>query len=161
MASPAADTRHGVDGSGYHRFAGTGFAQLKWRDLGSPRYRLDAIVDRADDLRGRHTANLQCHSGHRIAQRLVEADPLYSGRAGADADGVPRIIHGFLHHVPLMYIVGTVSLLFTYAVGQSAFGSRRWIPIPHTGIHLQVSEFVKLVIILLVARYLTDLRRDD
>ncbi len=31
----------------------------------------------------------------------------------------------------------------------------------HGGIHLQVSEFVKLVIILLVARYLTDLKTDE
>ncbi len=30
-----------------------------------------------------------------------------------------------------------------------------------SGIHLQVSEFVKLVIILLVARYLTDLKTDE
>jgi rod shape determining protein RodA len=49
----------------------------------------------------------------------------------------------------------------TAAIGAQAFGSKRWIPIWHTGIHLQVSEFVKLVIILLVARYLTDLRRDE
>ena len=46
------------------------------------------------------------------------------------------------------------------SVGEAAFGSTRWIPLPG-GFHLQVSEFVKLVIILLVARYLTDLHRDD
>jgi rod shape determining protein RodA len=74
---------------------------------------------------------------------------------------VPSDYHGFLHHVPLMYITGTIALLGTFLVGDAAFGSRRWIPIWHTGIHLQVSEFVKLVIILLVARYLTDLRRDE
>jgi rod shape determining protein RodA len=45
-------------------------------------------------------------------------------------------------------------------VGESAFGSKRWIPLPG-GIHLQVSEFVKLVIILLVARFLTELRSDE
>ena len=32
---------------------------------------------------------------------------------------------------------------------------------PGLGLRLQVSEFVKLVIILLVARYLTDLKRDE
>jgi rod shape determining protein RodA len=74
---------------------------------------------------------------------------------------VPTDYHGFLHHVPAMYITGTVGLLVTLLIGQQTFGSRRWIPIPHTGIHLQVSEFVKLVIILLVARFLTDLRKDD
>jgi rod shape determining protein RodA len=74
---------------------------------------------------------------------------------------VPSDYHGLLHHVPLLYIGSTVALLGTFAIGEKAFGSRRWIPIWHTGIHLQVSEFVKLVIILLVARYLTDLRKDE
>ena len=74
---------------------------------------------------------------------------------------VPSDYHGLLHHVPIMYITGALGLLVTPLIGQQVFGSRRWIPIPHTGIHLQVSEFVKLVIILLVARYLTDLRKDD
>jgi rod shape determining protein RodA len=74
---------------------------------------------------------------------------------------VPSDYHGFLHHVPVMYIAGTAALLGTFVIGEQTFGSRRWIPIPHTGIHLQVSEFVKLVIILLVARYLTDLKKDD
>jgi rod shape determining protein RodA len=74
---------------------------------------------------------------------------------------VPSDYHSYLHHVPVLYISGTLGLLITFVIGQKAFGSRRWIPIPHTGIHLQVSEFVKLVIILLVARYLTDLKKDD
>jgi rod shape determining protein RodA len=68
--------------------------------------------------------------------------------------------HALLHHVPLMYVISLVALLGTYLVGEAAFGSRRWIPLV-MGFHLQVSEFVKLVIILLVARYLTDLRTDD
>jgi rod shape determining protein RodA len=68
--------------------------------------------------------------------------------------------HSLLHHVPLMYALSVVALLGTYVAGESVFGSKRWIPLPG-GIHLQVSEFVKLVIILLVARYLTDLRSDE
>jgi len=74
---------------------------------------------------------------------------------------IPSDYHAFLHHVPMMYLAGTVALLGTFAIGEQTFGSRRWIPIGHTGIHLQVSEFVKLVIILLVARYLTDLKKDE
>jgi rod shape determining protein RodA len=73
---------------------------------------------------------------------------------------VPSDYHSFLHLVPVLYISGTLGLLVTLLLGQQAFGSRRWIPIPHVG-HLQVSEFVKLVIILLVARFLTDLKKDD
>jgi rod shape determining protein RodA len=74
---------------------------------------------------------------------------------------IPTDYHSFLHHVPAMYITGTVALLGTLLIGDQAFGSRRWIPIPHTGYNFQVSEFVKLVIILLVARFLTDLKKDD
>lgn len=68
--------------------------------------------------------------------------------------------HSLMHSVPMMYIGSVVMLLVTAAVGAQIFGSKRWIPLPG-GIHLQVSEFVKLVIILLVARYLTDLKTDD
>jgi len=68
--------------------------------------------------------------------------------------------HSLLHSVPMMYIGSVLMLLVTAAVGAQIFGSKRWIPLPG-GIHLQVSEFVKLVIILLVARYLTDLKTED
>jgi rod shape determining protein RodA len=68
--------------------------------------------------------------------------------------------HTLLHFVPMMYIGSVLALLVTYVVGEKAYGSRRWIPLGG-GIHLQVSEFVKLVIILLVARYLADLKRDE
>jgi rod shape determining protein RodA len=68
--------------------------------------------------------------------------------------------HSLLHWVGPLYGVSVVALLVTGLVGQRAYGSTRWIPLPF-GIHLQVSEFVKLVIILLVARYLTDLRSDE
>jgi rod shape determining protein RodA len=68
--------------------------------------------------------------------------------------------HTWLHHVPLMYILSVVALLGTALVGEAAFGSTRWIPLPG-GIHLQVSEFVKPVIILLVARYLTELKSEE
>ena len=68
--------------------------------------------------------------------------------------------HSLMHHVPLLYISSIVLLLATALIGDTVFGSRRWIPLPG-GAHFQVSEFVKLVIILLVARYLTDLKKDD
>jgi rod shape determining protein RodA len=68
--------------------------------------------------------------------------------------------HSLLHYVPMLYIASVVMLLVTALVGAQIFGSKRWIPLPG-GIHLQVSEFVKLVIILLVARYLTDLKTEE
>lgn len=68
--------------------------------------------------------------------------------------------HTLLHHVTLMYILSVVALAGTFVIGKQVFGSRRWIPVAG-GFHLQVSEFVKLVIILLVARYLTELKKDE
>jgi rod shape determining protein RodA len=68
--------------------------------------------------------------------------------------------HSLLHHVPFLYGTSVVALVGTLAVGRQVFGSVRWVPLPG-GFRLQVSEFVKLVIILLVARYLTELRSDE
>jgi rod shape determining protein RodA len=68
--------------------------------------------------------------------------------------------HSMLHYVPMLYAASVVALLGTAAFGAQIFGSKRWVPLPG-GIHLQVSEFVKLVIILLVARYLTDLKTEE
>lgn len=68
--------------------------------------------------------------------------------------------HTLLHYVPIMYVSGVVALVGTFIIGRQVFGSRRWIPLVG-GFHLQVSEFVKLVIILLVARFLTELRSEE
>jgi rod shape determining protein RodA len=68
--------------------------------------------------------------------------------------------HTLLHYVPMAYIASVLALLLTAVIGATVFGSKRWIPLPG-GIHLQVSEFVKLVIILLVARYLTEIKSDE
>ncbi len=56
-----------------------------------------------------------------------------------------------------LYGACLLALVGVLAVGQSIFHSRRWIPI--LGVHLQVSEFAKLVIIVVVARYCSELRR--
>jgi rod shape determining protein RodA len=66
--------------------------------------------------------------------------------------------HTLLGQVPLLYILSVITLIATFAVGTKVFGSRRWIG--YGGLHLQVSEFVKLVIVLLVARYLTELKSE-
>ncbi len=68
--------------------------------------------------------------------------------------------HSMLHYVPMLYLGSVGILLITAVFGESTMGGQRWIPLPG-GFHFQVSEFVKLVIILLVARYLTDLHKDD
>ncbi len=67
--------------------------------------------------------------------------------------------HTLLGQVPLFYGITVAALLFTVAIGTKVFGSKRWITI--AGMNLQISEFAKLVIILMVARYLSELKRDD
>jgi rod shape determining protein RodA len=66
--------------------------------------------------------------------------------------------HTLLAQVPLFYTFSVLSLLGVLAGGRLVFGSRRWIRI--LGVNLQISEFVKLVIILVVARYLSELKSD-
>lgn len=68
--------------------------------------------------------------------------------------------HTLMNYVLWMYGLSVVALFAVLLVGKQAFGSRRWIPVAG-GFHLQVSEFVKLVIILLVARFLTELKTED
>lgn len=67
--------------------------------------------------------------------------------------------HTLLGQVPLLYVASIGALLATFAVGKLVFGSRRWIRL--LGFNFQISEFVKLVIILVVARYLAGLKRDE
>jgi rod shape determining protein RodA len=66
--------------------------------------------------------------------------------------------HTLLAQVPLMYGLSIASLIAVLAVGRLVFGSRRWIHV--LGFNFQISEFVKLVIILMVARYLSELKSD-
>ena len=67
--------------------------------------------------------------------------------------------HTLLGQVPLTYGIAVVLLLAAATVGTKLFGSRRWIPLLF-GFSFQVSEFGKVVIVLLVARFLTGLRRE-
>ena len=66
--------------------------------------------------------------------------------------------HSLMGKVPILYLLSMLTLLAVLLVGTKVFGSRRWIPI--LGFTFQISEFVKLVLILLVARFLTELRSE-
>ncbi|MGH9720407.1 MAG: rod shape-determining protein RodA [Bryobacteraceae bacterium] len=66
--------------------------------------------------------------------------------------------HSFLGQVPAMYLLSILGLLAVYLFGTSTFGARRWISV--LGFAFQVSEFVKIVLLLLVARFLTELKGD-
>jgi rod shape determining protein RodA len=67
--------------------------------------------------------------------------------------------HTLLGQIPLLYTLSVAALVAVLLAGRLVFGSRRWIKI--LGVNLQVSEFVKLVIILVVARYVSELSSDE
>src|SRR6202167_4136299 len=67
--------------------------------------------------------------------------------------------HTLLGQVAVFYALSVATLIATFVVGTTVFGSRRWIG--SATYHIQPSEFVKLVIVLLVARYLSELKGDQ
>ncbi len=67
--------------------------------------------------------------------------------------------HTLLGQVGFFYVATVLALATTFFVGTKIFGSRRWISI--AGVNFQISEFAKLVVILVVARYLSELKRDE
>jgi rod shape determining protein RodA len=65
-----------------------------------------------------------------------------------------------LEQVPWMYVLSLVSLVAVLLFGQKYLGARRWIRIG-AGIHIQPSEWVKLILILAVAKYFADARQRE
>jgi rod shape determining protein RodA len=66
--------------------------------------------------------------------------------------------HAVLDKAPIIYLVGLAALLGVLFAGHTRFGSRRWIPI--FGQFFQVSELIKLVIIIVLARFLAEVRTE-
>jgi rod shape determining protein RodA len=65
-----------------------------------------------------------------------------------------------LDRVHWMYIASIASLMMVMVFGQKYLGARRWIKMPG-GQHFQPSEWVKLILILAVAKYFADLQQKD
>jgi len=65
-----------------------------------------------------------------------------------------------LDQVHWMYIASIASLMAVIIFGQKYLGARRWIKMPG-GQHFQPSEWVKLILILAVAKYFADLHQKD
>jgi rod shape determining protein RodA len=65
-----------------------------------------------------------------------------------------------LEQVHWMYVVALTSLIAVLLFGQKYLGARRWIKMPG-GAHFQPSEWVKLILILAVAKYFADLQQRD
>jgi rod shape determining protein RodA len=65
-----------------------------------------------------------------------------------------------LEQIHWFYIAAVASLLAVMIFGQKYLGARRWIKMPG-GNHFQPSEWVKLILILAVAKYFADLQQRD
>jgi rod shape determining protein RodA len=64
-----------------------------------------------------------------------------------------------LENVPWMYIISIVSLVAVLLFGQKYLGARRWIKLGGST-HFQPSEWVKLILILAMAKYFADQSRN-
>ena len=67
--------------------------------------------------------------------------------------------HTIMDQAPLLYLLAMVALVAVLAVGHTRFGARRWLPI--LGGFLQVSELVKLIIIVVMARFFAEVRTEQ
>ena len=61
-----------------------------------------------------------------------------------------------VHHAVKFYVLSLLLLVMVLAAGQTLGGGRRWLPLPG-GLTLQVSEFVKVVLVLLAAKFFSGL----
>ncbi|MFQ5816697.1 MAG: rod shape-determining protein RodA [Terriglobia bacterium] len=64
--------------------------------------------------------------------------------------------HTWLDQAAWLYLAALAGLITVLVVGKELFGARRWLEIG--GINFQVSEVTKLVIIIVLARYLSEVR---
>src|SRR5713226_5934940 len=67
--------------------------------------------------------------------------------------------HMILEQAWLLYLLGIVALIAVLLVGHTRFGAKRWIPV--LGEFLQVSELVKLIIIIVLARFFAEVSTDE
>ena len=67
--------------------------------------------------------------------------------------------HTLLDQSITLYGIGIVGLLVVLAMGMTHLGAKRWISLGG-GVNLQFSELMKLIIIIVLARFFTDVRTD-
>ena len=67
--------------------------------------------------------------------------------------------HLILDQAPILYLVGIIALVAVLLVGHTRFGAKRWIPV--LGEFLQVSELVKLIIIIALARFFAEVGSEE
>ncbi len=67
--------------------------------------------------------------------------------------------HTLLDQAPMLYVVGVLGLLIVLVIGFSRLGAKRWISLGG-GFNFQVSELMKLIIIIVLARFFSEVRTD-
>jgi rod shape determining protein RodA len=84
---------------------------------------------------------------------------LYWVAAGVGAMFLMSLVNyqALLDQIHWFYIAGVASLIAVMIFGQKYLGARRWIKMPG-GNHFQPSEWVKLILILAVAKFFADMR---
>jgi rod shape determining protein RodA len=66
--------------------------------------------------------------------------------------------HRILDQAPILYILGLIALVVVLGFGHRRFGAKRWIVF--LGQVIQVSELVKLIIIIVLARFFSEVRSE-
>jgi len=74
--------------------------------------------------------------------------------------GLSRLdYHLILDQALILYLIGILALIAVLVFGHTRFGAKRWLPV--LGEFLQVSELVKLIIIIVLARFFAEVQSDD
>ena len=64
--------------------------------------------------------------------------------------------HLIAEHIPWLYILSIGALVYTLALGHRVSGSKSWVRLG--GVAFQPSELIKMVVVVVLARYLSELR---
>ena len=67
--------------------------------------------------------------------------------------------HSLMDQAPALYLIGVAGLLVVLVLGYSRLGAKRWISLGGL-VNLQVSEIMKLIIIIVLARYFAEVHTD-
>src|ERR1700723_3574297 len=67
--------------------------------------------------------------------------------------------HTLMDQAPALYMFGLATLLVVLVIGHSRFGAKRWVSVGG-GPNFQVSELMKLIIIIVLARFFSEVRTD-
>jgi rod shape determining protein RodA len=67
--------------------------------------------------------------------------------------------HSLMDQAPALYLVGIAGLLIVLVIGYSRLGAKRWISLGGL-VNLQVSEIMKLIIIIVLARFFAEVHTD-